>query len=197
MGMDFHMIICVGLQENNNMKINKEPTQKRLHELLDYNPETGIFVWKSRHDNSANGRWNGRWEGKKAGCIKCGRYKCIEISINFIKYMAARLAWIYMYGDILSADIQIDHKNCDALDNKIKNLRMATHSQNTQNRTLNKNKKLPKGISTQSHNASKFRTRITVNKKKIYLGTYDSLDEASYWHIYAAKYYHGEFARSG
>lgn len=176
------------------MKINIEPLQKRLHELLDYNSDTGIFVWKPRYDIPANGRWNGRWVGKNAGCVKSGRYKCIEISIDLQKYMASRLAWIYVNGNVLNNEIQIDHKDCNPLNNRISNLRAATHGQNTQNRSKNKNKELPKGISFQKNGS--YRARITNKKQMVYLGTYDTLEEAKYFHNYASQYYHGEFARS-
>ena len=175
------------------MKIKDEPDQKRLREVLDYNPDTGIFLWKCRYDNTSNGRWNGRWAGKRAGSIKSGRYKCIEISIGSKKYTASRLAWIYMYGD-LGIGIQVDHKDCNPLNNKISNLRLATHWQNTQNRSLNRNKELPKGISLQK--SGSYRVRISANNKSIYLGTYKSSEEAKYFHDYAAQYYHGEFART-
>ena len=42
-------------------------TRERLFEVLDYNPDTGIFVWKERPTALlSNRRWNGKFAGKVA-----------------------------------------------------------------------------------------------------------------------------------
>ena len=77
---------------------------------LDYNPETGEFVWMK-------GR-QGVKIGDKAGTVVTGGY--IAITIDGKRFMAHRLAWLYcvrrwpLYG--------IDHLNGNRADNRIVNL---------------------------------------------------------------------------
>ena len=174
------------------MKLNKLPLQKELHKLLDYNPETGVFVWKSRFGGGHNGRWNGKFSGKIAGTIN---KKGIIICVNCKYFSAHRLAWVYVNGNVLDNKTLIDHKNCNPHDNRIDNLRPAKHGQNSANSRILKNKILPKGVSYQK-SKNTFRCRIGTGKEVVYLGTYNTTEEAAYWYDYAAKYYHGEFARS-
>lgn len=101
----------------------KYPTQQEIKNVLDYNPKSGVFTWKTQlaRDN----RWNTKYAGKNAGNTK-SRY--IQIEINGIPYMAHRLAWIYVYGDEPFGDL--DHKNRDKKSNWIDNLRLSNASIN-------------------------------------------------------------------
>ena len=96
-------------------------TQKRLKEVLEYNPETGVFTKKQKIGRG------------KVGC-KCGglNWKGYWIvSADNQRYRAHRLAWLYMYGKF--PDNQIDHINHDKIDNRIENLREVTNSVNHRN----------------------------------------------------------------
>lgn len=63
-------------------------TQERLKEVLDYNPETGVFVWKkSICKNVAVGEIAGR---------KSNGYT--YIGIDKVAYLGQRLAWFYEFG---------------------------------------------------------------------------------------------------
>lgn len=80
----------------------------------------------------------------------------------------------------------VDHINGNGLDNRLENLRLCTPSQNCMNaRTKNK------GVSF--HNG-KYRARIHVNKKSIFLGHFSTEWEAKAAYNIAAKEHHGEFA---
>lgn len=175
------------------MKMKQLPTQKRLRELIHYDGDSGTFAWKKRYGKPSNGRWNGRFAGKPAGTIS--EKNRIIIVVDYIPYHANRLAWVYIYGDVLSEDTQIDHKNCDTLDNKLGNLRAASHGQNCSNSRGWRRKRLPKGASKQSR-SSRYRCRIGTDKGVVYLGTFDTPEEASYFYGYAAQYYNGEYARA-
>ena len=65
-------------------------TQAELKEVLDYNPETGIFIWKKTMNNNAK-------KGKIAGWVSF--YGYIEIRYDNKNYKAHRLAWLYMMVD--------------------------------------------------------------------------------------------------
>lgn len=63
-------------------------------------------------------------------------------------------------------------------DNRKSNLRIVTYSQNMFNRTKNKNN--TSGVSGVSYNkkTNKWLVRITVNKKRIYIGSYKDFEDA-------------------
>lgn len=93
-----------------------------------------------------------------------------------------------------------DHKNGNGLDNRRSNLRAATFVQQAQNRGKSKRKKTLgcKGVSIVRNwrgVPSYWIARITINRKRIYLGTFKNHIAASRAYIRAAKKYHGEFAR--
>ena len=169
------------------MRIKEVPTQKYLQSVLDYNPESGIFTWKIRRQKAFNK--SGRVAGTK------GR-KARYIYVNGSSYLAHRLAYVYSFGDVLSTEMQVDHKNTNSFDNRIDNLRIATHAQNCSNANRWKKKSLPKGVSIQTKKNG-YRARIQVNKKVIHIGTFPTSEAAHNAYCEAAKKYHGDFARVG
>ena len=88
----------------------------------------------------------------------------------------------------------VDHINGNKLDNRAKNLRVATHSQNGCNRGKQKNNTSGfKGVSWDDSNKA-WRAQISVTKKQIYLGCYQCPKEAHDVYLAAAQKYHGEFS---
>lgn len=91
---------------------------------------------------------------------------------------------------------EVDHINDDRLNNTRENLRLATHSQNQHNRTMQRNNKSGyKGVCWIQRN-QRWRARIRVNKKLIYLGEFRNREEAYQAYCAASQLYHGEFARN-
>jgi len=170
------------------MLFNCLPTQETIRKLLNYDLETGVFTWNHRVD--AIPAWNISWAGSVAGVINGRGYRVITIQYKLFR--AHRLAWVYVYGNTLDQNTEIDHINGDRGDNRISNLRLSTKSQNQANSKKKGQNGLPKGVQM---NKSRFMSRIMVNRKLIYLGTFDTPEEASFFYNYAAQYYHGEFAR--
>lgn len=172
------------------MKIKPIPPQKFLHSALDYDPETGIFKrkWRDEIPYFENRRWAGKIAGTKGK-------KSIVISVDWEWYPAHRLAYVYMHGDVLSVEMQIDHKSNDPFDNRIANLRLATHGQNCTNCRARKGRLLPKGV-YKYNESGMFRSAIGVNKKIIELGVFITTEEAHTAYMAAAKFYKGDFARS-
>lgn len=126
-----------------------ELTQAILKSLLTYDPETGVFM---RGNRIAGG---------------LDRFGYWRIRIKGKLYKAHRLAWLYTYGYWPKGDI--DHINGARRDNRLDNLREATRSQNNQNNH--------RAVGVYMHR-NKWRAIITVNKRRINLGTFDSKSEA-------------------
>ena len=95
-------------------------------------------------------------------------------------------------------DMVVDHINGDGLDNRRANLRICTAAQNTRNRKVNRNSASGfKGVelSTAPRTNNPWRARITVDGRRISLGSYPTPEEAYAAYCRAAKKMHGEFAR--
>jgi len=115
-----------------------ELTAERLREVLRYEPETGVFVWRVRAARRIH-------VGAVAGNISpSSGYRFIGVDCRL--YGAHRLAWLYMTGEWPKH--QVDHVNMDCADNRWANLRDATCSQNTANSCVRINNKSGfKGVS--------------------------------------------------
>lgn len=171
------------------------PTPDELRQLLNYDPDTGLFTWKIRDAKWFKNpkyakNWNTRWAGTPAlGAIHfrsrgvAGGYKSGNILGNV--YLSHRVAWAHHYGEW--PEQIIDHVNRDTSDNRICNLREANHTQSAANRaTPSSNTSGFKGVSKVS-GSGKWRVTFSI-------GTFDTIDDAKN----AYKKYHsmiyGEFA---
>jgi hypothetical protein len=93
----------------------------------------------------------------------------------------------------LTNDKWIDHKDRDKLNNRMNNLRPATHQQNHYNQPLQKKSRTGyKGV--QLKPSGKYRARIMHNDRDIHLGYYDTPAEAAYAYNKKALELFGEFA---
>jgi hypothetical protein len=161
-----------------------ELTAERLREVLHYNPDTGVFtrLVASRH--------NARFVGSEAGRTQGIGYR--EIRVDGRRYLAHRLAWLYMTGAWPKAET--DHTNLDRADNRWCNLREATRSQNFANKRLQANNTSGrKGIRRQP--SGKWRAEHKFNGKPIRLGLFDTPGQAALAHAISMERHHGAFAR--
>lgn len=144
-----------------------ELTYERLHEVLDYNEETGIFIWKIKPAHRVD-------IGDTAGCKNSKGY--IYISIDGKDYRANRLAWFYVYGYF--PERCIDHKNRIRHNDWIDNLREVSPQCNARNSGNPKdNTSGVKGVYWNKQ-FKKWRAMITVNQKICCLGCHKDFSEA-------------------
>lgn len=163
-------------------------TAERLREVLDYEADTGLFIWKVALSRIVA-------VGSVAGTIVGDGYR--HIGIDGVYYGAHRLAWLHVHGDWPNGEV--DHVNLDRSDNRISNLRLATNQTQSANRRVLKNNRLGikgVGISTwRVRKPQRYRARIRVRDKLIHLGYFSTPEAASEAYAAAAKKHFGEFAR--
>lgn len=161
-------------------------TKEYLHEILHYEPVTGLFTWKI----SPNRRIH---VGDIAG--NPDLYGYIRIGINGKHYKTHRLAWLYVYGKLPSE--AIDHINGVRDDNRIVNLREATHAENMRN--FPARKKSFSGVKgVYWHKATnKWTATCTTDGKRCHLGYFTNITEAEMAVRNIREKHHGEFTNHG
>lgn len=149
-------------------------TAERLRELLHYDPLTGLFIRIVRRGKEKIGSTAGRIDS----------FGHRQIGIDGRRYLAHRLAWLYMTG-VWPID-QIDHINGVPDGNQWSNLRQATGSQNQQN--LRKAKGNSKsGLLGVCASRGKWMASITCGGKQKHLGYFETPQMAHEAYI-AAKF---------
>lgn len=157
--------------QNNHNKISliseSELTQEHLKEVLEYDPETGIFRWKVSHSRVR--------AGAIAGTLNPRGY--IQIMVDGRCYQAHRLGWFYVHGNM--PPNEIDHINHIRDDNRLCNLRLATHTENQRNLSIQRNNS--SGFAGVSWNKSskKWKAQIQINGKQQHIGYFDKIEDAA------------------
>jgi hypothetical protein len=102
--------------------------------------------------------------------------------------MAHRLAWCIAYGEWPS--LEIDHINGDAGDNRLCNLRNVDRATNAQNkrRAQCTNKSGIQGVET--HAVGRLSASVWVGGKRVYLGRFDTAEEAHAAYVAAKRRLH-------
>lgn len=104
---------------------------------------------------------------------------------------------IYMHKVVMNGGEVIDHINGNKLDNRKNNLRSATYCQNSMNSTRRTGKSNYRGVGYATLCPDRpWTARITVNKKRIFLGNFSSETEAAMAYDIAAKKHFPDFART-
>ena len=154
-----------------------------LQELFAY--QDGALFWKvSRGPNKVVGRC--------AGGLSSSGY--LQVKIGGKRYKAHRLIWVW-HGNDLPDGYEVDHINGNALDNRIANLRLATHAQNVRNTSMRKdNTSGAKGVSW-SLKAQRWISYVQFEGKKHYVGLFDDFAEAAMAAQRKREDLHGVFAR--
>lgn len=159
-------------------------TVEYVRSILDYDRETGIFVWRAREGEDL---WNKQFAGKRAGTINNRGYRRLKIKDKPIT--EHRLAWFYVYG-IWPSD-QIDHINREKSDNRIRNLRVVTNSENMLN--LPPRKLGPETLGVYYHRRDNaYIASLQVCGKPVKLGRFKTFEEARAARVAAEIKYFGQ-----
>jgi hypothetical protein len=138
---------------------------QELKERLAYDPETGALTWIKVRASTLL--------GKEAKCLDVAGY--IQVNLPGAVLKGHRIAWAIHYGEWPKG--QIDHINGVRNDNRIANLRDVSNQINCQNQRngVRPNKTGFIGVHL---NGGKYRAKIWLNGKQIYLGGFDTPEEA-------------------
>jgi hypothetical protein len=132
----------------------------RLHNVMPY---TGEVISKRT--------------GKKLnGSLQSKGYKQIEFQGGKVKKMWHHYIFEQAFGICLKPGDKIDHRDGNRLNNKIQNLRLTSNLLNAQNKAPRANLTGYKGVTQTKH--GKYSASLTVNKERLYLGSFASKDEA-------------------
>lgn len=154
-----------------------------------YDPETGRLSWKSIAVRDRIDRmWNTRFAGTSITHKNSSGH--IQFGLDGKNVLGHRIAWLITHGECPSL---IDHENGVRDDNRLCNLRPASSSQNASNsKDRSHNTSGYRGVWRQN---GKWLARIGSERKKIYLGSFDTAESAAAAYNAAATNLHGEFAR--
>lgn len=93
-----------------------------------------------------------------------------------------------------SPEVDIDHKDCNGLNNRKSNLRPATRMQNLRNSRIKTKTSIFKGVCFDKDH-KKWRGQITIEKKQMRLGWFNNEKDAALAYDLKAIEFFGEFAR--
>lgn len=153
--------------------------QQQLKALLHYAPLTGLFTWKQSRGS--------RKAGATAGRLRKDGY--VEICIDRKYHQAARLAWLYCRGAWPAGEV--DHRNWNRSDNRIRNLRDVSTTVNQQNIRKAHVDSLSGYLGVHwSKWEGKWQSRISVNGKRVHLGYFKTAEAGHKAYLKAKRQFH-------
>ena len=160
---------------------NVSPT--RLRELLEYNTTTGQLFWRVDRGKVK--------AGKEITCLNGAGY--IVVRVDDVLLRAHRAIWAMIYDEW--PNTEIDHINGVRCDNRLENLRQATHTENMKNiKKPATNRSGFKGVSWH-YKGQKWQAHIKADGVNHYLGLFDTAEQAHEAYKEASQKLHGLFGK--
>jgi hypothetical protein len=104
----------------------------------------------------------------------------------------SRTIWMHRFIIDAPATHLVDHINGLTLDNRRSNLRICTHAENSRNRKCRSHSELPfRGVVRRQ---ARFYANIWAENRRLFLGSFQTAEEAAHAYDAAAKKFYGEFA---
>ena len=139
-------------------------------ELFRYDYETGVLYWRRRVNSRVPKTLEAGTQRKSSGYL--------YVQVHGRLYPVHRVVMLMCYG-FYGEGLEVDHINHVRNDNRLVNLRFVTHGENMRNKSVSS--KSTTGVTgvdfSKAH--KKYRARIRVNRKLIFLGYFDTLEAAA------------------
>jgi hypothetical protein len=173
------------------MPIHKNPLPALaiLKERFAYDPATGVLT----HRTHRCAELVGEEAGWPSGSFK--EYLNVSLNCGGVRkqYAVHRIAWMFITGND-PGDMEVDHINGDARDNRANNLRLVTRTQNMQNQKHHRNNRLRSRGVHQKPNG-RYAAAISCDGRRYHLGNYATIEEANIAYRAAAVVAHGKYKR--
>lgn len=153
--------------------VQPEELLAAVRSSLDFDLETGLLTWKKTAKPAGTRRQDGK----------------IRIGLNNRDYMAHKLIWLLATGEWPT---ELDHRDLNPSNNRLDNLRISTRAQNSAHRRRRVDN--TSGFTGVSRFKGRWAAAIWANKKRRFIGYFDSAEAAYAAYVLAAKELHGEFA---
>lgn len=142
------------------------PSKEYLQTLFEYT-EDGNLWWREYKSGRNMAKPSGN-EGRSQ------RYK--KVTIDGVRYYLHRVIYQFHFGDLDVTD-EIDHIDRNGHNNRVNNLRKVTHTGNSLNRKIRGDSKT--GYQGVQKVRNRYKTTLTIDGKRKFLGYFDTPEEAS------------------
>lgn len=139
-------------------------------ELFRYDYETGVLYWRRRNSNRIPKTLEAGTQRKSSGYL--------YVQVHGRLYLVHRVVMLMCYG-FCGEGLEVDHLNHVRNDNRLFNLRFVTRRENQRNQSLSS--KSSTGVTGVyfSKARKKYVAQIMVDGEKIFLGRFETLEEAA------------------